>query len=64
MYEKLEAITCDLSAFPQCNFFRVEAIIRPWRLSKVVHELSAAGIKGMTVCDVKGAGVQGGEIHK
>ncbi len=24
-YEELEAITCDLSAFPQCHFFRVEA---------------------------------------
>jgi len=23
-YEQLEAITCDLSAFPQCQFFRVE----------------------------------------
>ncbi|KAL4516884.1 hypothetical protein Ndes2526A_g00489 [Nannochloris sp. 'desiccata'] len=48
-YESLEAITCDLSAFPSCNFFRVEAIIRPWRLDKVIAQLSAAGVKGMTV---------------
>lgn len=45
-YEALESITCDLSAFPDCVFFRVEAIIRPWRLSKVVGELNKAGIRG------------------
>jgi nitrogen regulatory protein PII len=63
-YEKLEAITCDLSAFPACQFFRVEAIIRPWRTNKVVRELSAAGIKGLTVSDVSGAGVQGGKRER
>ena len=63
-YESLEAITCDLSAFPSCNFFRVEAIIRPWRLNKVVGELSRGGIKGMTVSEVKGAGVQGGKRER
>ena len=61
-YEKLETITCDLSAFPNVTFFRVEAIIRPWRLQKIVTELSATGIKGMTVSDVRGAGVQGGAL--
>jgi nitrogen regulatory protein PII len=35
-------------------------VIRPWRLQKVVHELSSRGIKGMTVSEVRGAGVQGG----
>ena len=38
-----------------------QAIIRPWRMDKVVQSLNAAGIRGMTVTDVRGAGVQGGE---
>lgn len=59
-YDRLEQITCDLSAFPNCNFFRVEAIIRPWRLAKLVSVLNAAGIRGLTVSEVQGAGVQGG----
>lgn len=39
----------------------LQAIIRPWRLDKVVEQLNASGIRGMTVEDVRGAGVQGGE---
>lgn len=50
----------NLSTFPDVEFFKVEAIVRPWRLDTVVHELSAAGILGMTTQDVRGAGVQGG----
>lgn len=64
IYEKLESITCDLSAFPTCQFFRIEAIIRPWRLEKVVGSLSKSGIKGMTVSSVQGAGVQGGKRER
>nr|AHW46897.1 PII protein [Chlorella variabilis] len=63
-YKALEAVTVDLSAFPACNFFRVEALIRPWRLSTVVAKLNASGIRGMTVSDVKGAGVQGGRKER
>lgn len=63
-YKKLEAITCDLSAFPTCNFFRVEAIIRPWRLQAVVQALNKSGVRGMTVSDVRGAGVQGGKRER
>lgn len=63
-YKLLEDLSCDLSAFPACNFFRVEAIIRPWRLNKVVEQLNANGIRGMTVSDVKGAGVQGGSKER
>lgn len=125
MYKQLEVMSCDLSAFPACKFFRVEvwqearitatyileaacaaeagcvvrnhpplppghtahqstvnhstptvstpapivlffcnfpqAIIRPWRLQKVVAQLAAHGIRGLTVSSVQGAGVQGGE---
>lgn len=37
-----------------------QAIIRPWRLPMVVHELSNLGIYGMTATRVHGVGVQGG----
>lgn len=53
-------IRVDLSAYPDMQFFRIEAIMRPWRVSDVVHELTAAGILGMTQTNVLGAGVQGG----
>jgi len=63
-YEVLESVTCDLSSFPDCKFFRVEAIVRPWRIPKVVEVLNSAGIRGMTVSDVVGAGVQGGSRER
>ena len=40
----------------------LQAIIRPWRLPYVVHELSRLGIYGMTATKVKGVGVQGGVL--
>ena len=63
-YEQLEAIQCDLSAFPGCNFFRVEAIVRPWRTPYVIRALSEAGIRGMTARDVRGVGMQGGSRER
>ncbi|GBF90023.1 hypothetical protein Rsub_02730 [Raphidocelis subcapitata] len=63
-YEQLEAISCDLSAFPACSFFRVEAIIRPWRTPYVIRALSEAGIRGMTARDVRGVGMQGGSRER
>ena len=41
---------------------RVEAIVRPWRLEDVVHDLSKNGIVGMTASNVKGVGVQRGAL--
>ena len=41
-----------------------QAILRPWRLSKVVSGLNSVGIRGMTVSDVRGAGVQGGKRER
>lgn len=58
------AVTVDLSAFPAAAFFKVEAIVRPWRLPSVVEALSRAGIVGMTALDVAGAGVQGGRKER
>eukprot|EP00195_Chlamydomonas_chlamydogama_P017243 CAMPEP_0202901780 /NCGR_PEP_ID=MMETSP1392-20130828/14619_1 /ASSEMBLY_ACC=CAM_ASM_000868 /TAXON_ID=225041 /ORGANISM="Chlamydomonas chlamydogama, Strain SAG 11-48b" /LENGTH=199 /DNA_ID=CAMNT_0049588395 /DNA_START=147 /DNA_END=746 /DNA_ORIENTATION=+ len=63
-YDELESIKVDLSAFPTVHFFRVEAIVRPWRLPAVVEALSKAGIRGMTASSVKGAGVQGGSRER
>ena len=42
---------------------QVEAIMRPWRLEDVVHDLSKNGIVGMTASNVMGVGVQGGAQH-
>lgn len=63
-YKELEALTINLDPFPAVKYFRVEAIIRPWRLGKVVDRLTSNGIKGMTVTDVRGAGVQGGKRER
>ncbi len=51
----------DLSTVP-ANFYAITAIIRPWRLSAVVSALNEAGIRGLTVTDVRGLGAQGGNI--
>jgi Nitrogen regulatory protein P-II len=38
----------------------MQAVLRPWRLSGVVNALSEAGVRGLTVTDVRGIGFQGG----
>jgi nitrogen regulatory protein P-II 1 len=45
---------------------RIEAIIRPSKLDEVKEGLSEAGIKGMTVIEVKGFGRTGGrkEVYR
>ncbi len=45
---------------------RIEAIIRPSKLDEVKEALSDAGIKGMTVIEVKGFGRTGGrkEVYR
>lgn len=63
-YDELEALKVDVSAFPTVAFFRVEAIVRPWRLGKVVEELSHGGIRGMTTSMVRGVGSQGGSRER
>eukprot|EP00239_Pterosperma_sp_CCMP1384_P005479 CAMPEP_0197845068 /NCGR_PEP_ID=MMETSP1438-20131217/2020_1 /TAXON_ID=1461541 /ORGANISM="Pterosperma sp., Strain CCMP1384" /LENGTH=218 /DNA_ID=CAMNT_0043456165 /DNA_START=137 /DNA_END=793 /DNA_ORIENTATION=- len=45
-------------------FYKVEAVIRPWRLSHVTKALNNEGIRGMTCVDVKGTGVQGGTVER
>lgn len=60
-YDTLERVECDLSTI-QANFYTITAVIRPWRLPAVVSALSEAGIRGMTVTDVRGLGAQGGNV--
>jgi nitrogen regulatory protein P-II 1 len=45
---------------------RIEAIIRPSKLDEVKESLSEAGVKGMTVIEVKGFGRTGGrkEVYR
>jgi len=45
---------------------KIEAVIKPFKLEEVKEGLSALGIQGMTVCEVKGFGRQKGhsEIYR
>lgn len=45
---------------PDANFYKVEAILRPWRIQQVSSALLKMGIRGVTVSDVRGFGAQGG----
>nr|GMD31208.1 nitrogen regulatory protein P-II homolog [Ipomoea batatas]GMD34412.1 nitrogen regulatory protein P-II homolog [Ipomoea batatas]GME11298.1 nitrogen regulatory protein P-II homolog [Ipomoea batatas] len=45
---------------PDANFYKVEAILRPWRVQKVSSALLEMGIRGVTISDVRGFGSQGG----
>ena len=54
-----ETLTWSAPLF-RCAPLCMQAIVRPWRLGKLTSVLSAAGIRGMTVSEVLGAGIQGG----
>ncbi|KAK3034652.1 hypothetical protein RJ639_033607 [Escallonia herrerae] len=45
---------------PDAKFYKVEAILRPWRIPQVSSALLKMGIRGVTVSDVRGFGAQGG----
>ncbi|XP_058740467.1 nitrogen regulatory protein P-II homolog [Vicia villosa] len=45
---------------PDSKFYKIEAIIRSWRIPHVSSALLRMGIRGVTVSDVKGFGAQGG----
>ncbi|KAJ7546378.1 hypothetical protein O6H91_08G037800 [Diphasiastrum complanatum] len=49
---------------PQAEFYKVEAILRPWRLPHVASALLKSGIRGVTVSDVRGFGAQGGSRER
>uniref|UniRef100_K3Z924 Uncharacterized protein n=1 Tax=Setaria italica TaxID=4555 RepID=K3Z924_SETIT len=49
---------------PESEFYKIEAIIRPWRVSHVSSGLLEMGIRGVTVSDVRGFGAQGGSTER
>ncbi|XP_039048225.1 nitrogen regulatory protein P-II homolog [Hibiscus syriacus] len=49
---------------PGAEFYKVEAIIRPWRVQQVSSALLEMGIRGVTVFDVRGIGAQGGSTER
>ncbi|KAL2556560.1 Nitrogen regulatory protein P-II-like protein [Forsythia ovata] len=49
---------------PDSKFYKVEAILRPWRIPQVSAALLKMGIRGVTVSDVRGFGAQGGMTER
>ncbi|KAL3030113.1 hypothetical protein AAZX31_03G202200 [Glycine max] len=49
---------------PKSEFYKVEAILRPWRVPQVSSAMLKMGIRGVTVSDVKGFGSQGGSKER
>ncbi|XP_024020048.1 nitrogen regulatory protein P-II homolog [Morus notabilis] len=49
---------------PDSKFYKVEAILRPWRIQNVSSALLKMGIRGVTVSDVRGFGAQGGSTER
>ncbi|KAG9459868.1 hypothetical protein H6P81_004376 [Aristolochia fimbriata] len=49
---------------PDAQFYKVEAIIRQWRVPHVSSGLLKMGIRGVTVSDVRGFGAQGGSTER
>ncbi|KAK4768407.1 hypothetical protein SAY87_003548 [Trapa incisa] len=46
------------------KFYKIEAILRPWRVSQVSAALLKMGIRGVTISDVRGFGAQGGSAER
>ncbi|XP_054797658.1 nitrogen regulatory protein P-II homolog [Prosopis cineraria] len=49
---------------PDSEFYKVEAILRPWRIPQVSSALLKMGIRGVTVSDARGFGSQGGSQER
>lgn len=49
---------------PAADFYKVEAVLRPWRLTHVAASLIDSGIRGVTVTDVRGFGSQLGSRER
>ncbi|GAU11321.1 hypothetical protein TSUD_343120 [Trifolium subterraneum] len=49
---------------PESKFYKIEAILRPWRIPHVSSALLKMGIRGVTISDVKGFGAQGGSKER
>ncbi|CAI9117619.1 OLC1v1019031C1 [Oldenlandia corymbosa var. corymbosa] len=57
---KAQSSTSTTDFVPEANFYKVEAILRPWRVPQVSSALLRMGIRGVTISDVRGFGAQGG----
>ncbi|CAA6663646.1 unnamed protein product [Spirodela intermedia] len=55
---------CTVDYVPDSKFYKVEAILRPWRVPHVSSALLKIGIRGVTVSDVRGFGAQGGSSER
>ncbi|KAK4848570.1 hypothetical protein QYF36_014621 [Acer negundo] len=60
----IRAQTSPDSYFPDSKFYKIEAILRPWRVQQVSSALLKMGIRGVTVSDVRGFGAQGGSTER
>ncbi|CAL9146810.1 nitrogen regulatory protein P-II homolog isoform X1 [Musa acuminata AAA Group] len=49
---------------PDAKFYKIEAIMRSWRVPHVSSGLLQMGIRGVTVSDVRGFGAQGGSTER
>ncbi|KAI3955067.1 hypothetical protein MKW92_053092 [Papaver armeniacum] len=49
---------------PDSKFYKIEAILRPWRVAQVSSVLLKMGIRGVTISDVRGFGAQGGSTER
>ncbi|ERN03272.1 hypothetical protein AMTR_s00003p00206370 [Amborella trichopoda] len=49
---------------PEAKFYKIEAILRPWRVPLVSSALIQMGIRGVTISDVRGFGAQGGSTER
>ncbi|KAB1206195.1 hypothetical protein CJ030_MR7G014368 [Morella rubra] len=49
---------------PDSKFYKVEAILRSWRVPLVSSALLKIGIRGVTISDVRGFGSQGGSAER
>ncbi|XP_020086908.1 nitrogen regulatory protein P-II homolog [Ananas comosus] len=49
---------------PDSKFYKIEAVLRPWRVPHVSSGLLQMGIRGVTVSDVRGFGAQGGSTER
>ncbi|XP_062230630.1 nitrogen regulatory protein P-II homolog [Phragmites australis] len=49
---------------PESEFYKIEAILRPWRVPYVSSGLLEMGVRGVTVSDVRGFGAQGGSTER
>ncbi|OIW17442.1 hypothetical protein TanjilG_22554 [Lupinus angustifolius] len=54
----------DPDYVPDSKFYKVEAVLRPWRIRQVSSALLKMGIRGVTISDVKGFGAQGGSKER